>query len=100
MQNNPFHYNNMENREPRASENIDQLEWLNLDFEEFSEQQLFEHMQSNPLGRLLQLIASLPEVRREKVLQARQQIRENGHELENRLDAAMDRVLEELIFEE
>jgi len=46
------------------------------------------------------LIASLPEVRREKVLHARQQIRENGPELENRLDAAMDRVLEELIFEE
>ena len=97
---NPFHFNNMENQEPMKPENTDQLEWLNLDFEEFSEQQLFEHMQSNPLGRLLRLIASLPEVRREKVLQARRQIRENGRELENRLDLALDRVLEELIFDD
>lgn len=81
-------------------ENTDSFDWLTLDFEDFSEQQLFEHMQSNPLGRLLQLIARLPEVRREKVLHARRQIRENSPELENRLDLALDRILEELILEE
>ena len=77
-----------------------ELDWLNLEFEDLSEQQLFEHMQCNPLGRLLQLIASLPEVRREKGLHARRQIQEDGPELENRLDLAMDRILEELILED
>lgn len=97
---NHSHTNNMENREPMTSEPIDQTEWLNLDVEEFSNQQLFEHMQSNPLGRLLRLIASLPEVRKDKVLRARRQIQENGPEMDNRLDLALDRVLEELILDE
>ena len=83
-----------------VSKNTDQFDWLNLDFDEFSEEQIFEHMQSNPLGRLLRMIASLPEVRREKVLRARQEIREDGPELECRLDVALDRVLEELILED
>lgn len=96
---NPFQSQYLENRE-LVGENTEQLQWLNFEFEEFSEQQLWEHIQSNPLGRLLHLIASLPEVRRDKVLRARRQIRENSPELENRLDVALDRVLEELIAEE
>ena len=96
----PYQSNYMEHRDPMAAENADRLEWLNLDFEEFSEQQLFEHMQCNPLGRLLQLIASLPEVRRDKVLRARRQIQEDGPDMENRLDLALDRVLEELIVDD
>ena len=96
---NPYH-DNMENKEPMLSQDRDHTEWLNLDFDEFSEQQILEHMQSNPLGRLLQMIASLPEVRREKVLRARREIREDETVLESRLDIALDRVLEELILED
>ncbi len=96
---NPFQSENMTSRHA-VPENSDQSEWLTREFEEFTDQQILEHMQSNPLGRLLQLIASLPEVRREKVLRARRQISENSPELENRLDMAMDRILEELILEE
>lgn len=97
---NPFQTNNMKNREPMMPQQTDQTEWLSMELEEFSEQQLFEHMQSNPLGRLLRLIASLPEVRRDKVLRARREIQENGAEMDSRLDAALDRVLEELIMED
>ncbi len=95
----PFQ-SNMENTELTASQQNDRVQWLDMDLEEFSDQQLFEHMQSNPLGRLLRLIASLPEVRKDKVLRARREIRENASEMDNRLDAALDRVLEELIMED
>lgn len=64
-----------------------------------AQETLWEHMQFDPIGRLLQIIASLPEVRQEKVLRARREIAENSLEMERRLDAAMDRVLEELIIE-
>jgi hypothetical protein len=78
----------------------ERIEWLNMETEEFSDEQLLDHMQSNPLGRLLRLIASLPEVRRDKVLRARREIRENPSDIDSRLDLALDRVLEELIMEE
>jgi len=48
----------------------------------------------------LRLIASLPEVRKDKVLRARREIRDNTQEIDSRLDLALDRVLEELIMEE
>ena len=64
-----------------ASENTKQASWLDFECEEFSEDQLFEHMRSNPIGRLLGLIASMPEVRREKVLRARHEIQNTGPEI-------------------
>lgn len=97
---NSFQTNNMKSRELMMPQQTDQTDWLSMELEEFSEKQLFEHMQSNPLGRLLRLIASLPEVRRDKVLRARREIQENGSEMDSRLDAALDRVLEELIMED
>ena len=100
MQTHDLFHSNMENREQKNVENTDRIDWLDLDMEEFSDQQLFEHMRSNPLGRLLRLIGTLPEVRREKVQRARQEIRRNGPEMEDRLDLALDRVLEELILED
>lgn len=75
-------------------------EWMNLDLDELLQEPLLEHLQANPIGRLLQLIASLPEVRQEKVLRARREIAENNLDMDRRLDAALDRILEELIIEE
>ncbi|HOK66781.1 MAG TPA: hypothetical protein PK054_08785 [Anaerohalosphaeraceae bacterium] len=86
-------------RVPEMNETSGQ-EWVNLDLDDLLQEPLLEHLQANPIGRLLQLIASLPEVRQEKVLRARREIAENSPDMERRLDAALDRILEELIIEE
>ncbi|OQY04579.1 MAG: hypothetical protein B6I25_06740 [Planctomycetales bacterium 4572_13] len=60
-------------------------------------EKLFDSMQCSPLGRLLKVISSLPEVRAEKVEHARRQIEQPDECLESKMDLALDRVLEELI---
>ena len=50
-----------------------------------------------PLGRLLSIISSLPEIRHEKVSNIRNQIERGEYEINNNLDIALDRVLEEFI---
>ncbi|HOQ05975.1 MAG TPA: hypothetical protein PKY88_12270 [Anaerohalosphaeraceae bacterium] len=92
---------NNSNRNPIADmEQKSQSEWMNLDLDELLGEPMLEHLHANPIGRLLQLIASLPEVRQEKVLRARREIAENNLDMDRRLDAALDRILEELIIEE
>lgn len=63
-------------------------------------ERLFESMQCSPLGRLLKVISTLPEIRAEKVERARRQIADPDQCLDSRMDLALDRVLEELIVEE
>jgi len=60
-------------------------------------EKLFDSMQCSPLGRLLKVISSLPEVRVEKVEHARRQVQLPDECLESKIDLALDRVLEELI---
>ncbi len=60
-------------------------------------EQILENIHNTPLGQVLKRIASLPEVRREKVLQLRRQITEGRYDLTGRLDVALDKVLEDLI---
>lgn len=63
---------------------------------DFSPRQLLEHLQKNPIGQLLQLIASLPEVRYDKIEKARRELNMTDQQLDERLEKALDRVLEEL----
>ncbi|MHC4289766.1 MAG: hypothetical protein ACYTCN_07805 [Planctomycetota bacterium] len=60
-------------------------------------EKLFDSMQCSPLGKLLKVISSLPEIRTEKVEHARQQIAREDESLDSKMDLALDRVLEELI---
>ena len=60
-------------------------------------EKLFDSMQCSPLGRLLKVISTLPEVRVEKVEHARRQVQQSDECLESKMDLALDRVLEELI---
>ncbi|HOK95704.1 MAG TPA: hypothetical protein PK052_01840 [Anaerohalosphaeraceae bacterium] len=64
------------------------------------QEELLESMQSNPLGRLLKVIASLPEVRSEKIERARRHIEQNDDCWDTKMDLVLDKVLEELINEE
>jgi hypothetical protein len=59
-------------------------------------EQILENINTTPIGQVLKKIASLPEVRKEKVLDVRRQLTEGKYELNKRLDIALDKVLEDL----
>jgi hypothetical protein len=59
-------------------------------------EQILENINSTPIGQVLKKIASLPEVRKEKVLNLRRQITKGEYDLNERLDVAVDKVLEQL----
>lgn len=59
-------------------------------------EQILENINTTPIGQVLRTIAGLPEVRREKVLDIRQQLNRGKYCLNNRLDVAIDKVLEDL----
>lgn len=59
-------------------------------------EQILENINSTPIGQVLKKIASLPEVRKEKVLDLRRQITRGEYDLNERLDVAVDKVLEQL----
>lgn len=61
---------------------------------------LMESMHANPLGRLLEVISLLPEVRTEKVIKARETIEHTDICSDTRMDVALDRILEELVIED
>ena len=59
-------------------------------------EQILENVNSTPIGQVLKKIASLPEVRKKKVLDVRQQLTQGHYDLNERLDFALDKVLEDL----
>ena len=60
---------------------------------------VLDTIHSTPLGRLLRMIGSLPEIRHEKVFEVRSQIDYGQYNLSENLDLALDRVLEEFVAE-
>lgn len=60
-------------------------------------EQILNNIHHTPLGQVLKKIASMPEVRRKKVLQLRREITEGKYDVADRLDMALDKVLEDLI---
>ena len=61
------------------------------------EQELFGDINSTPLGQLLEMIGSLPEIRQEKVYNVRDRLDTECYDMDNTLDSAIDKVLEELL---
>jgi hypothetical protein len=59
-------------------------------------EQILNNINTTPIGQVLRKIASLPEVRREKILDVRRQLTEGKYDLDERLDVALDKVLEYL----
>ncbi len=57
---------------------------------------ILDNINATPIGKLLKKIACLPEVRQDKILNVRQQLTEGSYKVNDRLNLAMDRVLEEL----
>ena len=59
-------------------------------------EQILENINTTPVGQMLKKIASLPEVRKEKVVNVRRQLTEGKYNLNERLDIALEKVLEDL----
>jgi anti-sigma28 factor (negative regulator of flagellin synthesis) len=57
-------------------------------------EQILENMNTTPQEEALMRITSLPDIRRDKVLDIRRQLTEGTYEVADRLDGAIDRVLE------
>ena len=59
-------------------------------------EQILENLNTTPIGKVLKKIASLPDGRKDKVLNVRQQLTEGKYEFNEYLDVALDKVLEDL----
>ncbi len=59
-------------------------------------EQILESINSTPIGQVLKRIASLPEVRKEKVLDLRRKITDGRYDVDEGLDVAVDKVIEQL----
>jgi hypothetical protein len=59
-------------------------------------EQILDNMNSTPIGQVLKTIASLPDVNRQKVLRVRRQLTEGRYDLNERLDLALEKVLDDL----
>ena len=59
-------------------------------------EQILESLNSTPIGKVLKKIASLPEIRKDKVIDVRQKLTDGEYNLNERLDIALDKVLEDL----
>jgi hypothetical protein len=60
-------------------------------------EQILDNINHTPLGQVLKKIASLPEVRQQKVLRLRRQITAGRYDLSERLEDVLDKVLEDLV---
>jgi len=76
---------------------IDSLYKYNDEFIDPAAGEVYETMTSSPIGRLLSLINTLPEIRQEKVTSVRRQIDSGQYNITENLDLALDMVLEEFI---
>jgi hypothetical protein len=59
-------------------------------------EEILENLNTTPMGQVLKRIASLPEVRKDKVLSVRRQLTDGKYELNERLNIVLDKVLEDL----
>ena len=75
---------------------VDFVEEKLTEKEDFIMEQILENLNATPIGQVLKRIASLPEVRKDKVLGVRRQLTDGKYDLSERLDIALDKVLEEL----
>ena len=57
---------------------------------------ILDNINYTPMGRVLKRFASLPEVRKRKVLNLRRQIHHGEYKLNERLDNALEKVLNDL----
>jgi hypothetical protein len=80
-------------------EHDDELELFGCELtyqDDLTMEQILENINRTPLGKVLKRIASMPEVRRNKVLEVRRSLSKGQYKLNERLDTALERVFEDL----
>jgi hypothetical protein len=80
-------------------EQMDRFEMCKKSQDDLLARKIMDNIHNTPLGKLLGIMASLPEIRPEKVEHGRKLLRRKESDLDEQLDEAMDRVLEELLHE-
>jgi hypothetical protein len=70
---------------------------LNTGHDQLAEE-ILSNMNNTPVGKLLKVIAALPEVRQEKVDQIKLELSNGTYDLDQNLDVALDAILEELMI--
>jgi hypothetical protein len=61
-------------------------------------EEILNNMNNTPVGKLLKVIAALPEIRQEKVDQVKLELTKGTYDLDQNLDVALDAILEELMM--
>ncbi len=90
--------NRQNNLEPACGEHVEPaLDELIAD-DDLLMEQILDNMNTTPIGQVLKKIASLPDVNRQKVLRVRRQLTEGRYNLNERLDQALEKVLDDLDF--
>jgi hypothetical protein len=87
------------NLEPASPELVEGVESVFDDLiadDDLLMEQILDNMNSTSLGQVLKKIAVMPEVRKQKVLKVRQQLTEGRYNLTERLDLALEKVLDDL----
>ncbi|MCE5340960.1 MAG: flagellar biosynthesis anti-sigma factor FlgM [Planctomycetaceae bacterium] len=79
--------------------NLNECEELNPT-DDIRTEEMLQSAAKKPLSQLLDKIAQLPEVRYEKITTVRRQISMGEYQIDEKLDATIDRLLEELIVEQ
>jgi len=84
--------------QPRVTQKTEEVLQATFDAEgERFADELMESMTASPIGKLLSIISALPEIRQEKVTNARRQIELEAYDLDNSLGTAIDMMIEELM---
>ena len=91
-----MHHIDINGRFGSQNEQGDSLEENLAPDEDLIMEQILKNINTTPIGQVLKKIASLPEVRQGKVLDVRRQLTEGKYDLNERLDVALDKVLEDL----
>jgi len=87
------------NSRGRSEDQNQNLDFVNENLDHYDDlmmEQILENINTTPIGQVLKKIASLPEVRKKKVLDVRRQLTEGEYDLNKRLDIAIEKVLEDL----
>lgn len=76
-------------------ENIESVHSQTEDMDVMMEE-ILQNINSTPIGQVIKKIASLPEVRQEKIIDVRGKLNNGCYDLNQRLDIALEKVLDDL----
>lgn len=86
----------LESQNQPANSKLTQVDGNLADDKDLLMEQILENINTTPIGQVLKKIACLPEVRKKKIMDVRQQLTKGKYDLKKHLDIALDKALEDL----